>query len=75
MAVTNVGVRPTVRDNDGRITVEGFILDFNGDLYGQEVRMEFYQHLRGEQKFPSLLALSQAIAENAQQTRDYFAAR
>ena len=73
MAVTNVGVRPTVQDNDGRVTVEGFILDFSGDLYGQEVRMEFYQRLRGEQKFPSLQALAQEIGRNAQQTRAYFA--
>lgn len=39
-AVTNIGVRPTVDDGD-RVTVEGFILDFQGDLYGQTVRMEF----------------------------------
>ena len=51
-AVTNVGVRPTVKDNDGRITVEGFILDFDGDLYGRQVRMEFHKRLRGERKFP-----------------------
>ena len=69
MAVTNVGVRPTIQDNDGRVTVEGFILDFSGDLYGQEVRMEFYKRLRGEQKFPSLQALAQEIGRNAQQTQ------
>ena len=74
MAATNVGVRPTVEDNDGRVTVEGFILDFDGDLYGKELRMEFYHRLRGEQKFPSLQALSDEIRRNAQQTRDYFAA-
>lgn len=74
-AVTNVGVRPTVQDNDGRVTVEGFILDFEGDLYGKELRMEFYHRLRGEKKFPSLQALSQEIARNARQTRDYFQAR
>ena len=72
-AVTNVGVRPTVEDNDGRVTVEGFILDFKGDLYGEKVRMEFYNRLRGEKKFPSFQALSQEIARNAQQTREYFA--
>lgn len=72
MAVTNVGVRPTIQDNDGRVTVEGFILDFSGDLYGQEVRMEFYKRLRGEQKFPSLQALAQEIGRNAQQTQEYF---
>ena len=72
MAVTNVGVRPTVRDNDGRVTVEGFILDFTGDLYGCPLRMEFFHRLRGEQKFPTLQALADEIARNAQQTRDYF---
>lgn len=71
-AVTNVGVRPTVSDNDGRVTVEGFILDFDGNLYGHQVRMEFYQYLRGERKFPSTQALSDEIGRNAQQTRDYF---
>lgn len=45
-AVTNIGIRPTVADSDGRITVEGFILDFDGDLYGQTIRMEFFQFLR-----------------------------
>lgn len=72
MAVTNVGVRPTVRDNDGRVTVEGFILDFSGDLYGQPLRMEFFHRLRGEQKFPTLHALADEIAHNAQQAREYF---
>ena len=70
-AVTNVGVRPTVEDNDGHVTVEGFILDFDGDLYGHEIRMEFYKYLRPEQKFASMQALADEIRHNAQQTRDY----
>lgn len=71
MAVTNIGVRPTVDDGD-RVTVEGFILDFNGDLYGQRVRMELYKRLRGEQKFPTLDALRAEVLRNAEQTRSYF---
>ena len=71
-AVTNIGVRPTVEDNDGRVTVEGFILDFDGDLYGHQLRMEFHKYLRGERKFESMAALSQEIGRNAQQTREYF---
>ena len=74
MAVTNVGTRPTVDDGD-RVNVEGFILDFQGDLYGKNVRMEFYHRLRGEQKFPSLEALREEVMRNAQETRAYFAAR
>ena len=69
-AVTNVGVRPTV-DSHGEVNVEGFILDFDGDLYGQTVRMEFYRYLRGEQKFPTLEALREEIMRNAEETRAY----
>ena len=71
-AVTKVGVRPTVSENDNRVTVEGFLLDFDGDLYGHQVRMEFFQYLRGERKFSSLQALSREIAHNVEQTRAYF---
>ncbi len=71
MAVTNVGVRPTV-DDDQRLTVEGYLLDFNGDLYGRTIRMEFYKYLREERKFPSLGALRAEITLNVEQTRDYF---
>lgn len=71
-AVTNVGVRPTVADNDGRVTVEGFILDFDGDLYGREVRVEFHKRLRGERKFPTMEALAEEIRRNAEQTREFF---
>lgn len=70
-AVTNVGVRPTVDDGDG-LTVESFLLDFDGDLYAKYLQVEFYKFLRQEQKFPNLAALRQEIAHNAQQTRDYF---
>ena len=71
-AVTNIGMRPTVDDGDA-VSVEGYILDFQGDLYGQTIRMEFFRRLRGERKFPSLDALREEVMRNAQQTRDYFA--
>ena len=71
-AVTNVGVRPTIEDNDGRVTVEGFLLDFDGNLYGHEIRMEFYKKLRDERKFDSFQELSDEIGRNARQTREYF---
>ncbi len=72
-AVTNVGVRPTVDDGDA-VTVEGFILDFDGNLYGQRIRMEFYRRLRGERKFPTLEALRAEVMQNVQQTRAFFEA-
>ena len=67
-AVTNIGTRPTVADTDS-VTVEPWILDFDGDLYGKRIRVDFLRHLRGEQKFPSLEALKAEILHNAEQTR------
>ena len=71
--VTNVGVRPTVDDGD-QLSVEGFLLDFEGDLYGKTVRMEFYKHLRGEEKFADLAALRAQVMADAQTVREYFSA-
>lgn len=71
-AVTNIGTRPTVRDGGG-VTAEAFLLDFQGSLYGQEVRLEFYDYLRPERKFDSLEELRAEVMKNARQTRDYFA--
>ena len=70
--VTNVGVRPTVSD-DGSITVETFLLDFHGDLYGQHLRLEFFRHLRGEVKFTCAEELKQQIHRDIAATREYFA--
>ena len=69
-AVTNVGTRPTV---DGHsITVEPWILDYQGDLYGRKILLEFYRFLRPERKFPDLEELKAEIVRNAGQTRDFF---
>ena len=48
------------------------MLDFDGDLYGRQIRMEFHKRLRGERKFPSMAALAEEIRRNADQARDYF---
>jgi len=71
-AVTNVGNRPTVDDGNA-VTIEPWILDFEGDLYGKTIRVEFYKKLRGERKFASLEELQAEIFRNADQTRAYFA--
>lgn len=63
-AVTNVGTRPTV-DDGNQLTIEGFILDFQGDLYGQKIQMEFYKYLAEERKFPSFAALTAEVMHNA----------
>lgn len=69
--VTNVGTRPTVTDGDA-VSVETFLLGFDGDLYGQEIRIEFCRRLRGEKKFASLEELRQEIQHNIRETELYF---
>lgn len=69
-AVANVGVRPTV--SGCGITVEPWILDFSGNLYGKEITLEFYRFLREETKFPDLAALQRQILLDAAETRRYF---
>ena len=69
-AVTNIGTRPTVEGH--HITVEPWILDFDGDLYGKTLTLEFYKFLRPEQKFPDLAALQAEIRKNGEETRNFF---
>lgn len=71
MAVTNVGVRPTV-NNSGLVTVEPFMLDFEEDLYGKPIRVDFYKFLRPEMRFSSVEELRAEISRNARQTREFF---
>ena len=70
--VTNVGTRPTVSQED-TVSVETFLLDFDGDLYGQRIRLEFCRHLRGEQRFASLEELKNQIHQDIALARAYFA--
>ena len=69
-AVANVGTRPTVGGH--RVTVEPWILDFEGDLYGKEITLEFHKFLRPERKFDSLEDLRFEIRKNAEQTKEFF---
>ena len=67
-AVTNLGLRPTV---DGQsVTVESWLLDFRGELYGRDLTLEFYDFIRPERKFESLDAMREEIFRNARQARD-----
>lgn len=70
MAVTNIGHRPTVGGH--QIRAESWLLDFEGDLYGQSLSLVFYQFLRPEQNFDSLEQLQQEIQKNALQVRKIF---
>lgn len=66
-AATNVGVRPTV--NGSGVTVEAHLLDFDDDIYGEEVRLEFLQRIRPEMKFPGLDALKAQIRADVGEVR------
>lgn len=65
VAVTNIGTRPTV-DGEG-ITVESWLPDFSGDLYGKTLTLKLSCFIREEKKFPNLEALQAEIWENARQ--------
>jgi riboflavin kinase/FMN adenylyltransferase len=67
MAATSIGTRPTFAESER--TVEAFILDFDGDLYGRELRLEFVQRLRDEVKYDSVQALQDQIASDVDQAR------
>jgi len=67
-AAVNVGVRPTVTD-ESRRTVEAHLLDFDKDLYGLNVALDFSERLRGEQKFANVQALVAQIKMDIERTR------
>ena len=70
-SATNIGINPTF--DDAASSVETYIMDFEGDLYGRELRVEMLHRLRGEVKFDGIDALVAAIAADVAAVRAYFA--
>jgi riboflavin kinase/FMN adenylyltransferase len=71
MAVTNIGVRPTF---EGRqLMVEAHLLDFDRDIYGQPLRLEFLRRLRGEKRFNNAAKLTAQIQKDVQKGRQILA--
>lgn len=68
--VANIGVRPTVGGK--RCLLEVYLFDFDRDIYGRHVQVEFRARLRDELRFESLEALRERIAEDVRQARAYF---
>ena len=64
-AATNVGIRPTF--GKGEKTVETHLLNYKGDLYGKDIRVEFVQKLRNEQRFPSSEELKAQIEKDVRE--------
>ena len=71
MAVCNVGSRPTVQGH--QVRTETWLLDFSGDLYGQAVTLEFLWFIRPERRFESVDVLKEAVLQDAEMTRNFFA--
>lgn len=69
-AVTNIGVRPTVSRGE-TVSVESHLLDYSGNLYGRELRVEFYKFLRPEMKFSSCEELAEQIHRDAEEAKNY----
>jgi riboflavin kinase/FMN adenylyltransferase len=72
MAATSIGVRPTFQE--GGHSIEAHIIDFEGDLYGVEITLEFVQRLREELKFDSVVDLQKQITKDVDLTRALLAA-
>ena len=67
-SATSVGIKPTFHDDAPRV-VESFILDYEGNLYGEPVRVEFVARLRGQEKFDSVDALIEQMKRDVEETR------
>jgi riboflavin kinase / FMN adenylyltransferase len=68
VAATNVGVRPMFVTGRGEL-IEAFLVDFQGDLYGTQLRVEFLKRLRGEKRFESVEALIEQMHRDVEEAR------
>ncbi len=72
-AAVSIGVRPTFTTGRGEL-IEAYVLDFDGDLYGSELRLEFLERLRGERRFGTPEALIEQMHRDVERTREIAAA-
>ncbi|MBE5949735.1 MAG: hypothetical protein E7261_12050 [Lachnospiraceae bacterium] len=69
--VTNVGLRPTV-DSDKDITIETYILNFDGDIYEETIELELFVLLRRQQKFEDMTMLLEQLRKDCDKAKKYF---
>lgn len=70
-SITNVGVRPTF-ENEAEPSIETYIFDFDGDLYGDVLRVRFLHRIRDERKFDGIEELKAQIQKDTQRALNYF---
>jgi riboflavin kinase/FMN adenylyltransferase len=68
-AAINIGVRPQFETGRG-VLIEAYLIDFDGDLYGTELRIDFLERLRGERLFPSVEELVAQIGRDVERARE-----
>jgi riboflavin kinase/FMN adenylyltransferase len=68
-AAVSIGVRPTFQTGRGEL-IEAYLLDFQGDLYGRTLRLDFLRRLRGERRFESSEALVEEMHRDVERTRE-----
>jgi riboflavin kinase / FMN adenylyltransferase len=73
-SAVSIGVRPTFETGRGEL-IEAYILDFDGDIYGQQLRLDFLARLRGERRFEDPAALIEQMRRDVERTREIAAAR
>lgn len=74
--VCNVGYKPTFKNpDDKQLTIEVHILDFDKNIYGEEVKVGWYKRIRSEKKFDGIESLKTQIEKDKMEAIEYFAAR
>ncbi len=68
-AAVSIGVRPTFETGRGEL-IEAFLIDFDGDLYGRVLRLQFLERLRGERRFETVEALVAQMGEDIERARE-----
>ncbi len=68
-SVTNIGIRPTFKSQHKNLQVETHLLNFDGQIYGQEIQLEFISRLRDEQRFPNVDALVNQITQDISEAK------
>ena len=68
-AAVSIGVRPTFQTGRGEL-IEAYLLDFDGDLYGRELQLDFLARLRGERRFETAEALIEQVHSDVERTRE-----
>ena len=70
--MSNVGTRPTIKNDGHVINCETHIINYNGWLYGKDIKVSFHKRLRDEMKFPDIDSLKAQIGRDIVSTKEYF---